>query len=223
MITKFTNRIVSYHFKDMAASAITLNCGNDAQREIGLGDINFAPMIAAAKNRSRYYFMERDPVAVGGPTNFNPFTNIQNAMKAMRADPTPTLFAYPPVFNSVAAGTAAAANQVAVTVTNDGDAPLTITNITVGADANDGGNATAADFSIVSQNCFGTGNVGPLAPRKLAVADDPATADVDESAAAVPSGTCTVNVGFKPTWNNYSSVAPLQFRSNSDDAAERVL
>ena len=70
-------------------------------------------------------------------------------MKAMRADPAPTLYAYPPVFNSVAAGTPAAANQVPVVVTNDGDAPLTITNITVAADALDGGNATAADFSIV--------------------------------------------------------------------------
>ena len=222
MITKFTNRIVSYHFKDMAASAITLNCGNDAQREIGLGDINFAPMIAAAKNRSRYYFMERDPVSVGGPTNFNPFTNIENSMKAMKADPTPTLFAYPPVFNSVAAGTPAAANQVAVTVTNDGDAPLTITNVTISADNLDGGTTTAADFAIVSQNCSGTGNVGPLAPRKLAVADDPTT-PADESSPAVPSGTCTVNVGFKPTRTNYTSVARLQFTSNSDDAAERVL
>jgi sugar phosphate isomerase/epimerase len=222
MINKFTTRIVSYHFKDMARSAITLGCGNDAQREIGLGDINFAPMIAAGKNRSKYYFMERDPVAIGGPTNFNPFTNIENAMKAMRADPAPTLYAYPPVFNSVAAGTPAAANQVAVTVTNDGDAPLTITNATVTADALDGGTATAADFAIVSQNCFGAGNVGPLAPRKLAVADNPATPDVNESAPAVPSGTCTVNVGYKPTRTDYTSVARIQFTSNSDDSVERV-
>ena len=32
-------------------------------------------MLAAAKNRSKYYLMERDPVGIGGPTNFNPFTN----------------------------------------------------------------------------------------------------------------------------------------------------
>ncbi len=63
MINQFTNRVVSHHFKDVARSAITLNCGNDAQREIGLGDINFAPMLAAAKNRSKTYYMERDPVA----------------------------------------------------------------------------------------------------------------------------------------------------------------
>ena len=175
-------------------------------------------MLAAAKNRSKYYFMERDPVGVGGPTSFNPFTNTDNAMKAMRGDPAPTLYAAAPVFTSVAAGTPGAANQVPVVVTNDGDAPLTITNITVAADALDGGNATAADFQIVSQNCFGTGNVGPLAPRKLAVADDPATPDVNEASPAVPSGTCTVNVGFKPTRTNYTSVARLQFTSNSDDA-----
>ena len=97
MINKFTSRIVSYHFKDVDVAGIRLTCGNAEQREIGKGGINFAPMIAAAKNRSKYYFMERDPVAVGGPTNFNPFTNTENSMKAMRADPAPTLYAYPPV------------------------------------------------------------------------------------------------------------------------------
>ncbi len=98
MINKFTNRIVSYHFKDVDAASIRLTCGNAEQREIGKGGIDFAPMLAAAKNRSKYYFMERDPVAVGGPTNFNPFTNTDNALKAMRADPSPTLFADAPVF-----------------------------------------------------------------------------------------------------------------------------
>ena len=166
--------------------------------------------------------MERDPVAIGGPANFNPFTNTENSMKAMRANPAPSLFAAAPVFTSVAAGTPAAANQIPVVVTNDGDAPLTITNITVAADALDGGNTIAADFAIVSQNCFGTGNVGPLAPRKLAVTDDPTTTTVDETAAAVPSGTCSVNVAFKPTRTNYTSVARLQLTSNADDATERV-
>jgi sugar phosphate isomerase/epimerase len=223
MINKFQSRVISYHFKDVDAAGIRLNCGNAEQREIGKGGINFGPMMAAAKNRSKYYFMERDPVGIGGPTNFNPFTNTENSMKAMRGDPAPTLYAYPPQFPSVPAGTSAAANQQAITVTNDGDAPLTITNITVAADTLDGGTATAADFAIVSQNCFGTGNVGPLAPRKLAVADDPATPDVNEASPAVPSGTCTVNVGYKPTRTNYTSVARLQFTSNSDDSVERVL
>ena len=161
MINKFTNRIVSYHFKDVDAAGIRLTCGNAEQREIGQGGINFAPMLAAARNRSKYYFMERDPVAVGGPTNFNPFTNTENALKAMRADPSATLFAAAPVIPSQPAGTiASAANAVPVVVTNDGDAPLTITTITLAAEANDGGNDDRDDFSIVSQNCFGTGNVG---------------------------------------------------------------
>ncbi len=55
------------------------------------------------------------------------------------------------------------------------------------------------------------------------MADDPATPDVNEASPAVPSGTCTVNVGFKPTRTDYTSVARLQFTSNSDDAVERVL
>jgi hypothetical protein len=219
MINKFQSRIVSYHFKDMDAAGIRLNCGNAEQREIGKGGINFVPMLAAAKNRSKYYFMERDPVAVGGPTNFNPFTNTENSLKAMRADPSATLYAAAPVFASQPAGTpATAANAVPVVVTNDGDAPLTITAVALAAEANDGGNTTRDDFSIVSQNC----TAAPLAPRKLAVADDPAT-PANEAAPAVASGTCTVNVAFKPTRTNYTSVARLQFTSNSDDSVERVL
>ncbi len=224
MINKFTNRIVSYHFKDMDAAGIRLNCGNDEQREIGKGGIDFAPMLAAAKNRSKYYFMERDPVAVGGPTNFNPFTNTENSMKAMRADPAPTLFAAAPVIPAQPAGTvASAANAVPVVVTNDGDAPLTITNIQVQADANDGGNTTAADFAIVSQNCFGTGNVGPLAPRQLAVADDPATPASTRPSRPSRRARARSTSAFKPTRTNYTSVARLQFTSNSDDSVERVL
>jgi hypothetical protein len=85
-------------------------------------------------------------------------------------------------------------------VANDGDAPLTITNGTVQAEADDGGATTAADFAVVSQSCWGTGTT-----------------------ALAPGGTCTVNVGFKPSRTNYTSVARLQFTSNSDDAVERVL
>ena len=81
-------------------------CGDADQREIGQGAINFAPMFAAATNRSRYY-MERDPVGVGGPTNFNPFTNADNSLKGMRGPPAPVLKALPPTFTSVPAGTAA--------------------------------------------------------------------------------------------------------------------
>jgi hypothetical protein len=165
--------------------------------------------------------MERDPVNVGGPTNFNPFTNTENSLIAMRGDAAPTLYAPAPTFPSVAAGTPAASNAVPVVVTNDGDAPLTITNATLAANADDGGNQTRDDFQIVSQNCFGTGS-SALQPAKPAVPDEPGT-PADESQPAVAAGTCTVNVGFRPSRTNYTSVARLQFTSNSDDAVERVL
>ena len=84
-------------------------------------------------------------------------------------------------------------------VTNDGDGPLVFTTAqpTIAAEANDGGGTTAADFAVVSQNCSGM--------------------------TLQPGGTCTINVGFKPTRTNYTSVARLQFASNSDNAIERVL
>jgi hypothetical protein len=106
---------------------------------------------------------------------------------------------------------------VPITVTNKGDAPLTITNATIQQDASDA--PSSSDFSVVSQTCFGTGST-PLAPAKAAVADDPATTDVNEAAPAVPAGTCTVNVGFKPTRTNATSIARLQFTSNGDDAVD---
>jgi sugar phosphate isomerase/epimerase len=229
MINKFsmptspTNRIISFHVKDV--DNVRPTCGNPDQRELGQGDIDYAPIFAAAKNRVKYYFSERDPVPVTppNPTNFNPFINTANSAVAMKSDPAPVLYAFPPTFTSVAAGTAAAANQVPVTVTNDGDAPLNITAVSVQAAAEDGGAATAADFSIVSHNCTTGAGGGPLAPARAAIADNPATPDVNESAPAVPAGTCVVNVGFKPSRTNYTSVARLQFTSNSDDAMERVL
>jgi hypothetical protein len=73
VIDKFQSRIVSFHVKDIVG--IRPTCGDAYQRELGNGDVNFAPMLVAAKNRVKYYLSERDPVAIGGPTNFNPFTN----------------------------------------------------------------------------------------------------------------------------------------------------
>ena len=99
------------------------------------------------------------------------------------------------------AGTPAASNPAAVLVQNTGDAPLTITNVQVqGTDS--------ADFQVLSQTCTAAGGGGPLAPG-----------------GGIPSarGTCVVNVGFKPTRTNYTSVARLQFTSNSDSANEGIL
>ena len=58
-------------------------------------------------------------------------------------------------------------------------------------------------------------------PPVTLVADDPAT-PADETAYATPRGTCTVNVGFKPTRSGYQSVARLQVTSGSDAATESI-
>src|SRR5918997_3373914 len=152
MIQKFGSRVISFHVKDMAADGIRPNCGNPEQRTLGQGAINFAPMFAAAKNKTKYYLAERDPVAVGGPTNFNPFVNTANSANNLKSAPIGVLAADPQQFASVAAGTPAAANQKPIVVTNDGDGPLVFPAQppTIQADALDGGNATAADFSVVS-------------------------------------------------------------------------
>jgi sugar phosphate isomerase/epimerase len=201
MIDKFGPRVISFHVKDMAADGIRPNCGNPEQRTLGQGAINFAPMLASAKNETKYYFAERDPVAIGGPTNFNPFNNTADSAVALKGNPAPTLKAAPVAFPSVAAGTPAAANAKPIVITNDGDAPLTIGTannvISIAAEAADGGNTTAGDFAVVSETCRG---------KSLA-----------------PGETCTVNVGFKPTRTNYVSVARLVINSNADDAMERIL
>jgi hypothetical protein len=173
MIQKFGNRVISFHVKDMAAGGIKPDCGDGDQRTVGQGVINFAPLFASAKNRTKYYFGERDPVGIGGPTNFNPFRNAAEGAVAMKGDPAPSLKAAPKSFSSVPKGTPASANQSPILVTNDGDAPLVIAS---GANALkiEADDASAADdFAVVSDDCRG---------KTLA-----------------PNASCTVNVGFYPT------------------------
>jgi sugar phosphate isomerase/epimerase len=195
MINRFQTRVISFHVKDLVNARLT--CGNNDQRTLGLGEINFVPMFAAAANRVKYYFAERDPVGIGGATNFNPFNNTADSATNLRGNPIGVAKAAPQQFSAVPAGTAAADNVKPVVVTNDGDGPLVFTNAgpTISAHALDVG--SAADFAVVSQNCSGM--------------------------TLQPGGSCTINVGFKPTRTNWTSVATLQFASNSDNAVERVL
>ena len=93
-----------------------------------------------------------------------------------------------------------------VLVQNTGEQPLTITNITIGQEAVDA--PSSSDFSIVSQNCTG----GAMPAGRAGDGDGP----------AIARGTCTVKVGFKPLRAGATSLARLQFTSNSDDATERV-
>jgi sugar phosphate isomerase/epimerase len=213
----YAARVISFHVKDVVNPQPS--AGTSSLRALGDGDINFAPIFAAAKNRVRYYLYEYDPVTPGQNGGFNPFTSADKSFAALQGDPAPVAYARAPQFTSVPAGTAAANNVAPITVTNTGDAPLVFTSAqpSLAANADDGGNTTRDDFSVVNQDCSGK----TLAAAKAAVADDPTT-PADETAAAVPAGTCTINVGFKPTRTNYTSVARLTFASNSDDAMEIV-
>jgi sugar phosphate isomerase/epimerase len=215
-VNRYQDRLVSYHVKDGVNPNPGANSSN--LRALGQGVVDFGPIFAASKNRVKYYLYEYDPVTIGSNGGFNPFTSADTSFAALKSDPAPVLYAPPTSFPTVPAGTAAATNVVAITVTNVGDAPLTFANnpMSIQADTNDGGAATAADFSVVSHNC-----TTALAPAKAAVADNPST-PADETAPAVPAGTCVVNVGFKPTRTNYTSIARLQINSNSDDAVESV-
>ena len=113
------------------------------------------------------------------------------------------------------AGTAAASNVVALTLTNVGDAPLSITDIGL-ATSNNQNNANArregespGDFSIISDTC-----------------EDATLPGAQPPSAGAPGGTratCVVNVGFKPTITNFTSITRLIITSGSDAATEQVL
>jgi sugar phosphate isomerase/epimerase len=122
------------------------------------------------------------------------FTNL----KGVGTSVVPAVLGLPTTFQSVAAGTSAATNVTPIQIWNTGDAPLTITGASITGD-------NAGDFAIINHNC------STLAPGNL-LATPP-----------VPRGTCTVNVGFKPTMTNMKSVAYLTLTSNADDATERIL
>ena len=149
----YAARVISFHVKDVVNPRV--NAGTADLRALGDGDINFAPIFAAAKNRVRWYLYEYDPVTPGQNGGFNPFTSADKSFAALAGDPAPVAYAKPTQFTSVPAGTAAANNVTPIKVTNIGDAPLVFTNAvpTLSATADDGGNTTRDDFSVVSKDC----------------------------------------------------------------------
>ena len=200
LINKYPNRVKLLHAKD--GINVTQNGNNSSRagspRAFGTGEVDYRPIFAAAKDRVQYYHQEQD-----GGTLTDADTSLTN-IAGTGPNVTGAVLGFPTSFPEVPAGTPAAANVVPVVLQNTGAAPLTITNITIGSDTGDAG-----DFQIVSQNCTAAGGGGALAPGA--------------PWAEGPRGTCTVNVGFKPTKTNYTSVARLQITSNADNATERVL
>jgi hypothetical protein len=138
----YGSRNISFHVKDVVNPQPS--AGTSSLRELGNGDINFAPIFAAAKNKVRYYLYEYDPVTPGNNGGFNPFTSADTSFAALTGDPAPVAYTGVPSFASVPAGTAAANDVTPIKITNVGDAPLVFANNapTVAANAEDGGNTT---------------------------------------------------------------------------------
>ncbi len=186
--TPASSRVQLLHMKD----GINIDdVGNASPRAIGTGELDFLPILAAAKGKVRYYHQEQD-----GGTTTDAETSFNN-LKGINTAVVPTLLALPRTFQSVRPGEES--QIVAVLVENTGDVPLTITDIAVEQHALDA--PSAADFHIVGENCTAAGGGGPLWTR----------------------GICVVNVVFEPLRSTATSVARLQFTSNSDDAANSVL
>ncbi len=205
----YSPRIEMLHVKDLTNIAPAGRSGNPVV--LGTGEINYAPIFAAAKNKSvKWFHYELDPPNPATSPTFDPFVAARSSFDNVRGAAAPALYAAQPSFTAVDAKPAAmltdTAAPVPVTVENIGDAPLSITNVVVASTNPE--QASAQDFTITSQTC----NSGPLAPGT------PAT----ETAPAVKGGTCTVWVRFNPRRAVTTSIARLQFTSNADDALDRV-
>ena len=200
IINKYPTRVQLLHVKDgvnITARGTGISSRGGSPRTTGTGELDFRPILAAANNRVRYYHQEHD-----GGTITDADTSLSN-LKGAGPTSVATLLALPVAFPATAVGTQMTTDVV---VQNTGEQPLTITNITIGQEAIDA--PSSSDFSIVSQNC----TAAPIPAGRVATAELP----------AIARGTCTVKVGFKPLRSGATSLARLQFTSNSDDATERV-
>ena len=120
--------------------------------------------LTAARGKVQYYHQEEDGGTLSGAD-----VSLTN-LKGVGTSVVGTVQSNPVSFPSVAAGTAAASNIVPVTLTNAGDAPLSITGVGLATS----GNPTNAnsmregespgDFSIVSSTCAGATLPGAQAP-----------------------------------------------------------
>ena len=153
--------------------------------------------------RTRSSTTTRSRTAARSPTP----TSASRTSRASAPSVVPAVLGLPTDVPAVAAGTAAAANVVPSRSRTRGDAPLTITASRSPAAtprraaARSARASAAGDFPVVGNT------LAPRSPR--------------------PSrrrrATCVVNVGFKPTQHEHTSVARLTVTSNADDATESVL
>ncbi|HET6547609.1 MAG TPA: hypothetical protein VFG79_04060, partial [Solirubrobacter sp.] len=197
LINSYPDNVKLLHMKDginVAGQPSPTNSRSGSPRAFGTGEVDFRPIIAAAKDHVQYYHQEQDG---GTITDADiSFTNL----KGVGSQVKPAVLGLTTTFPSVAAGTPANVNIVPVTITNKGDAPLSIDAVQIATgdrrepDSREG--ERPDDFDIISDTCDG---------------------------ATVPKfGTCVVNVGFAPHVTNTTSVSRLVIDSNADDATENI-
>ena len=140
--------------------------------------------------------------AVGA--TFDSFAAARNRFDAVRGAAAPALYASSPAFNAEPAAPTGTAAPVPVKVENLGDAPLNITAVTIGNQAGEptGAQGSATDFTITSQTC----TTGPIAA----------------ATGSNPASSCTVFVRFNPRRALTTSIARLQFTSDSDAATNVI-
>ena len=174
--------------------------------QLGTGEINYGPIFAAAKNKNlKWYHYELDPPSA----TFDAFAAARNSFDAVRGAAAPALYASSPTFGAEPAAPTGTAAPVPIKVENLGDAPLNITGVTVAApiQQSPGVNtseptASTGDFTITSQTC----TTGPIAA----------------ASGNNPASSCTVFVRFNPRRAVTTSIARLQFTSNSDAATNWI-
>lgn len=201
LLTRYRNRIEMMHVKDLTNIAPAGRSGQPVQ--LGTGEINYGPIFAAAKNSNvKWYHYELDPPNA----QFDAFNAARNSFDAVRGAAAPALYASSPQFGAEPAAPTGSAQPVPIKVENLGDAPLTITNITLGNQGGTGANAeptaSTGDFTITSNTCTS----GPLAAAVV----------------GQPAASCTVFVRFNPRRAVTTSIAKLNFASNSDAATNSI-
>jgi sugar phosphate isomerase/epimerase len=199
LLARYPTRIEMMHVKDLTNTAPPGRSGQPVQ--LGTGEINYAPIFAAAKNKSvKWYHYELDPPSA----TFDAFTAARNSFDAVRGAAAPALYASSPTFNAEPAAPTGTGAPVPIKVENLGDAPLNISAVTIGNQAGEptGAQGSATDFTITSQTC----TTGPIAA----------------ATGTNPASSCTVFVRFNPRRALTTSIARLQFTSNSDAATNFI-
>ena len=135
-INKYPTRVKLMHVKDginVTTQPSPTNSRGGSPRAFGTGEVDYRPIFAAGKGKVQYYSQEHD-----GGTLTDAGRQLHATSRAAARAPSRPCSACRPRSRAVAAGTAAAANVLPITITNTGDAPLTITNIALASNNTDG-------------------------------------------------------------------------------------